>query len=394
MHGRSPSFFFIRLTKMKPSFKPVLLPLVLALPFAVTAADLPTQSPSGTADIHQTETVVVTATADLVKQTNETLVTHQDIQRDMIRDARDLARYDPDLGVTDAGRFQKGFSLRGVEGNRVAITIDGVSLPEFEENSLYARYGNFNNSRQYIDTEIVRSISINRGSNSLKAGSGALGGGVSYSTLEAADLVEEGETFGALARVGFASKNKEWVKTAGLAWETPALSALLMYSHRYGHEMDSKGEGPEYWGKESQHVDPATHRYNAYLAKFRYRFTPEHSVGLNLNGQVNDNEIEERSYQLLDWWRNAVDSNDRHSATLDYTWSPYGDIVNKVVVSAAAMLAKTSALNYKGDDNSAMREIQQQGVEEGWWTDRSMEISQIYHQRIPSFLNIYLVHVI
>lgn len=370
------------------SSKPVLLPLVVALPFAVTAAELPAQTSAPAAEVHQTETVVVTASAALVKEANQTTFTHEDIQREMIRDARDLARYDPDLGITDAGRFQKGFSLRGVEGNRVAITIDGISLPEFEENSLYTRYGNFNNSRQYIDPEIVRSISVTRNADSLKAGSGALAGGVSYQTLEASDLVEEGETFGALARVGFASKNKEWVKTAGLAWETPQLSALLMYSHRYGHEMDSTGEGPEYWGKESQHVDPSTHRHNAYLAKFRYRFTPEHSVGLNLNGQVNDNDIEERSYQLIDWWRTAVDSNDRHNATLDYTWSPYGDIVNKVVVSATAMLAKTAALNYKGNDNSAMRELQQQGIEEGWWTgpvdpyERTLQ--EIYDRRFTT----------
>ena len=52
--------------------------------------------------------------------------------------------------------------MRGVEGNRVGVSIDGVSLPDSEENSLYARYGNFNNSRMSIDTELVRGIDVEK----------------------------------------------------------------------------------------------------------------------------------------------------------------------------------------------------------------------------------------
>ena len=50
-----------------------------------------------------------------------------------------------------------------MEGNRVGISVDGVNLPDSEENSLYARYGNFNNSRLFVDSELVREIDIVRG---------------------------------------------------------------------------------------------------------------------------------------------------------------------------------------------------------------------------------------
>ena len=99
------------------------------------------------------------------------------IQKEMIRDTRDLVRYTTDVGISDNGRKLKGFSIRGVEGNRVGISIDGINLPDSEENSLYARYGNFNDSRLSIDSELVREIDIVRGADSFNQGSGHLGGG-------------------------------------------------------------------------------------------------------------------------------------------------------------------------------------------------------------------------
>ena len=102
----------------------------------------------------------------------------ESIQQQMVRDNRDLVRYSPDVGVADQGRHQKGFAVRGVEDNRVGISIDGVSLPDSEENSLYKRYGNLNTSRQSIDPELARTIEIVKGADSFNQGSGNLGGGL------------------------------------------------------------------------------------------------------------------------------------------------------------------------------------------------------------------------
>lgn len=50
------------------------------------------------------------------------------IKQEMIRDNKDLVRYSTDVGLSDSGRHQKGFAVRGVEGNRVGVSIDGVNL--------------------------------------------------------------------------------------------------------------------------------------------------------------------------------------------------------------------------------------------------------------------------
>ncbi|WP_231944224.1 TonB-dependent receptor plug domain-containing protein [Actinobacillus pleuropneumoniae] len=46
-------------------------------------------------------------------------------------DTKDLVRYTTDVGIADSGRHLKGFAMRGVEGNRVGISIDGVKLAGF-----------------------------------------------------------------------------------------------------------------------------------------------------------------------------------------------------------------------------------------------------------------------
>ncbi|MFA9501000.1 TonB-dependent receptor plug domain-containing protein, partial [Mannheimia sp. E30BD] len=59
------------------------------------------------------------------------------IQQELIQNNRDLVRYSPDVGIVNQGRHQKGFAIRGVEDNRVGVSIDGIALPDSEENSLY-----------------------------------------------------------------------------------------------------------------------------------------------------------------------------------------------------------------------------------------------------------------
>ena len=127
----------------------------------------------------QLETINVSTELDSSTKANHSeKKTAKIIQQELIQNNKDLVRYSPDVGVVDQGRHQKGFAIRGVEDNRVGISIDGVALPDSEENSLYKRYGNLNTSRQSIDPELARTIDIVKGADSFNQGSGNIGGGL------------------------------------------------------------------------------------------------------------------------------------------------------------------------------------------------------------------------
>lgn len=279
------------------------------------------------------------------------------IQQELIQNNKDLVRYSPDVGVVDQGRHQKGFAIRGAEDNRVGISIDGVALPDSEENSLYKRYGNLNTSRQTIDPELARTIEVVKGADSFNQGSGNIGGGVNYRTLEPFDIVREGRKFGALYRTVYASRNTEWVNTFGVAYMGEKAEALLLYSNRHGHEMKSAGGYtiPEdslmtrYRGYSKQTPDDSTHKHHNYLAKFVYRFNDSNRIGISYSGQRNKNyTIEDSAVTSYTRWREADDRAKRDTFSLFYEYLPDSKLLSLIKVGADYQKTETSAYNYEG----------------------------------------------
>ena len=279
------------------------------------------------------------------------------IQQELIQNNKDLVRYSPDVGVVDQGRHQKGFAIRGVEDNRVGISIDGVALPDSEENSLYKRYGNLNTSRQSIDPELARTIDIAKGADSFNQGSGNIGGGVNYRTLEPFDIVRNGRKFGALYRTGYASRNSEWVNTLGVAYAGEQAEALLLYSNRHGHEMKSAGgytipEDSRYTrsrGYSKQTPDDSTHNNHSYLAKFAYRFNDTHRVGVSYSGSRNKNYIiEDSATTLSSAWREADDRAKRDTINVFHEYLPDSKAIALVKTDVDYQKAETLAINDEG----------------------------------------------
>lgn len=308
------------------------------------------------------------------------------IQQEMVRDNKDLVRYSTDVGLSDSGRHQKGFAVRGVEGNRVGVSIDGVNLPDSEENSLYARYGNFNSSRLSIDPELVRNIDIVKGADSFNTGSGALGGGVNYQTLQGRDLLLSERQFGVMMKNGYSSRNREWTNTLGFGVSNDRVDAALLYSQRRGHETESAGErgypvegagsGANIRGSARGIPDPSKHKYHSFLGKIAYQINDNHRIGASLNGQQGHNYTIEESYNLTaSSWREADDVNRRRNANLFYEWTPDSNWLSLLKADFDYQKTKVAAVNNKGsfpmDYSTWTRNYNQKDLDEIY--NRSMD---------------------
>ena len=100
-----------------------------------------------------------------------------------VTDIGALVRYEPGVSVSaDGSRFGRaGFSVRGLDGNRVRIELDGVAVPD-----TFA-IGSFSNAgRDVVDVDVLKRVEILRGAASSLYGSDALAGVVSFVTKDPA----------------------------------------------------------------------------------------------------------------------------------------------------------------------------------------------------------------
>jgi hemoglobin/transferrin/lactoferrin receptor protein len=132
-----------------------------------------------------------------------------DLDPAKVQDIRDLVRELPNvsvsrspqrfnLGLSSLGRdANAGFNIRGLEGNRVLLTVDGIRVPRSLSGNLFgsAAFG-----RDHFDLGLISRVEIVRGANSALYGSDGLGGMVAMFTTEPRDLLKKGQTFG--GRVG------------------------------------------------------------------------------------------------------------------------------------------------------------------------------------------------
>lgn len=259
--------------------------------------------------VTELETIEVTATAEEKKQLAQTVTTHQDIAKEQINNSHDLVRYNTEVDVAEVGRYgNKGFAIRGVDGNRVAMNIDGVALPEVEVNEIFSPYGYMYEGRFNPELEMMESVSITAGADSLASGSGAVGGSIAYKTKEPANLLLDGQKVGGYAKAGYASKNEEIQRAVGLAGAWDRFEFLLNYSQKTGHETknhamrkadkDQLAIGYTFTEEEIPgrlksliYPNPMQFKRESALAKLYWNITDQHRLGVHGLRQEQDTHM-------------------------------------------------------------------------------------------------------
>lgn len=282
-----------------------------------------------TKDLSQLDAVTVTATALEDKKSttaNSTVIKATQLEQQQVQRLEDMVRYIPGVSLTDQGRFgSAGFNIRGLEGNQVAITVDGLSVGETLNPPTYAFYDFFAAGRGGIDPDAVKQIEIVKGADAIAAGSGSLGGAVLFVTKDAADYLEpEGNDTLVRLKAAYSGANDETQGTVTVANRSGKLEALAVLTKREGHEMENYADSAErqaITGSGRPVADPQDNSSHNLLTKLKYQLTDTQDMGLTaelFKADIDTNNLSWLSRSYLT--RTSDDQQKRSRIGLKYNW--------------------------------------------------------------------------
>lgn len=202
--------------------------------------------------------MVASKVAEPLRQVAATvgIVDRAEIERRQVQDLPQLVRYQPGVDVpVDAARFgPQGLSIRGLDGNRVGMEIDGVPVADAFSVGQFAAAG-----RDLLEVDALQRVEILRGPASTLYGSDALAGVVVFHTRDPQDLLDRVDAKRYVGgRVGWNSQDNGRLASLAVAGGT-RLQGLLQVSRREGNEAGNLSA--------SMPANPVAYRRDGILAK-------------------------------------------------------------------------------------------------------------------------------
>ena len=221
------------------------------------------------------------------------VVTAEDAEQNMARNIQDLVKYEPGVNVTSDSRFGLGsFNVRGMDQNRVKITVDGVDQAQ---SFGYDKF--IQSQRNFFDIENMKALEVVKGPASTMHGSDAIGGVVAFVTKDPADyLKSQGDDTYASVKTGYSSADSSFNESMTIANRTGDWESMLIYTRRDGKEQQSYG-GRGGVGQQREQQDPLNYGSNSLLGKLQYQINDDHRVGFTGEFQNTKTTSEQLSMQ-------------------------------------------------------------------------------------------------
>ena len=233
-----------------------------------------------TAEVYTVDKVVVSATRSnqAIENTAAAVVVISDetIEKNITRNIDELFSYTPGVDIqSDSRQGVQSVNIRGLQGNRIKIVVDGVSQANQFENN----YSFINSGRVDVDVDMLKSVEVVKGASSSLQGSDAIGGVVSFQTKDPIDFLSKDNDFGGHLKLSYSSADRQFKESIALAQRLGKLETLLAYTRQDAEEVDNFGV------VEDQNSDA-----NNILAKLQYQLTEQHRIeftGEYVNSTIN-----------------------------------------------------------------------------------------------------------
>ncbi|KGJ96215.1 TonB-dependent hemoglobin/transferrin/lactoferrin family receptor [Colwellia psychrerythraea] len=166
------------------------------------------------------------------------VITEQDIEKQLVTDMSQLFKYDPSVQVTGNTGGAQNIIVRGMGGDRVLMIKDGMRMNEgYGANGLNDIVG-----RGFIETDTLKQVEVAKGASSSLYGSDALGGIIVFTTKDASDYLTDGETFAGNVKVGYTDDGEQGNIGTTFALATGDFEQVLNLSYRNGAESQNYAE--------------------------------------------------------------------------------------------------------------------------------------------------------
>ena len=201
--------------------------------------------------VAQAEIEPVVVTADRNAQTldkaapNVSVIGRKTLNQASAQNLDDIVMYEFGVSVPSDNnrRGHAGINIRGIDGNRILMMVDGVRIPES-----YAGGGSNGaiSGRDMVESDTLKQVDIVKGPYSALYGSDALGGVVNMVTLSPSDFVDAGKRGHFGLKHGYRSRDRSHGVTATVAGFHENAEGLLMLTRRQGHETENMGSDTSY----------------------------------------------------------------------------------------------------------------------------------------------------
>lgn len=290
----------------------------LSLPAIAHAAD-------GKSRAKTLATVEVVGTRETPQSANQNVKTldADQLEQEQAESMEDLVRYIPGVSVSDMGRFgDNGFNIRGIEGDRVAMTVDGLAMAEGLESS--RSYEFFRAGQGGVDIDSLKSVEIVKGADAITAGSGALGGAVLFTTKDPRDYLQaSGNDSYAGGKLGYTGHNDEKLGSLTFANRSGIVESMLVYTRRQAQESEGWYDSTAIdIGSARRLPDPIDHDSSNILGKLDFVLSDAHRLGLTYERNRVANLVDNRSRVSPPSYMERIgdDSNRRDRYGLTYAW--------------------------------------------------------------------------
>lgn len=265
--------------------------ILLALAMPAVAADT-----NSRAKVNETVVVSASRSEQLLKDVtgSVSVITADDIEANLVKDIGEIFDYTPGVTVESDSRYGvQSVNIRGMEGNRVKIVVDGVSQANrFDSGQSFIQSG-----RLDIDPDMIKSAEVVKGAASSLYGSDAIGGIVSFTTKDPRDFLMEGNDTGGHAKLSYNSVDNSFSQSAAIANRAGKLESLVVYTHR-------KGDEEKHFGDDGNQDNEK----NNVLVKLQYQINDENRIEFTGESAVSDTKTD---LPLTSSWDSSYGADDQ-----------------------------------------------------------------------------------